>query len=446
MKRLTVSLMRVCFLSAVLFAGFFAGAQTNSLVDDQIENKAQSGRVVFIDGEKLDDAVRKHRVDSIQRLVSKFYYDQFRGIQDPDVPYFMFMSKDAGLTLGIGGGLRVRAYYDWGVSMPSSAFSPYTIPIPVNPAARRSFRTTPSGTYLFLRGVGHNKVMGNYEIYVEGDFTGYEGLDFRLKKAYVTAGDLTVGYATSTFSDPAAQAPVIDAAGANNKMSNTSVLVRYMKEFKSGFYVAASVETPKTAVDVSVPEVSAVTNWLPDFATFVQYEWARGQHVRLSGIVRSLSYLDKRITTTHNLAGWGTQLSCVAHPEKHLTTYLTANYGAGYSSLGGDLMYGAYDLVGSPDSPGYMYAPRSYGWNLGVQYNFKPNLFASVSASQTRYLPRHNISPDEYKYGMFGCVNVFWSVLPRLTFVGEVDWGMRRNFSGMHQNAHRANLSAMLTF
>lgn len=446
MNNLNMSLCRFMSVFALIFAGGIATGQTQSLVDEHIAEKTESGKVVFIDGEKLDDTERQHRVDSIQRLVNKFYYDQFRGIQDPDVPYFMFMSKDAGLTLGLGGGIRLRAFYDWGESMPSSAFSPYTISIPANPAARRSFRTTPSGTYLFLRGVGRNKVMGDYEIYVEGNFTGYEGLDFRLKKAYVTTRDLTIGYATSTFSDPAAQAPVIDAAGANNKFSATSVLVRYMKQFKPGWYAAGSVETPKTAIDMKVPEVSPVTNWLPDFAAFVQYEWAQGQHVRLSGIVRSLSYLNRKDSKTHNLAGWGAQLSCVAHPERHLTTYLTANYGKGYSSLGGDLMYGAYDLVGSADNPGYMYAPRSLGWNVGVQYNFKPNLFASVSASQTRYLPRHAVSPDEYKYGMFGCVNVFWSVLPRLTFVGELDWGMRRNFSGMHESAHRANLSAMLTF
>lgn len=417
-----------------------------SLVDNQIEKKARSGKIVFIDGEQVTDSVRKARVDSIQRVVSRFYYDQFRSSQDPDVPYFLFMSKSAGLTMGIGGGVRMRAYYDWNGAMPTTMFTPYTISIPENPAARRRFNTTPAGTYIFFRGVGHNKVLGEYEMYIESDFTGYEGRDFRLKKAYVTTRDLTVGYATSTFSDPAATPPVIDASGPNNKISPTSVLVRYMKSFKSRLYMAASVETPATAIDTRVPDVKPVTNWLPDFAALVQYEWARGQHIRLSGIVRSLSYMDQRTEKTHNLAGWGTQLSCVAHPEQHLTTYLTAHYGQGYAGLGGDLMLGAYDLVGSSNDPGHMYAPRSYGWCLGLQYNFLPNLFASVSASQTRYLPSHDIDADDYKYGMFGCVNVFWSVLPRVTIVGELDWGQRHNFSGIHRHANRANLSAMFTF
>ena len=422
------------------------GISSQSLVDDLIAKKSQSEKIVFIDGEELIDSVRHARIDSIQRIVSRFYYDQFRNSQDPDVPYFLFMSKSAGLTMGIGGGVRMRAYYDWNGAMPTTMFAPYTIAIPQDPASRRRFNTTPSGTYLFFRGVGHNKVLGDYEMYIESNFTGYEGRDFRLKKAYVTVRDFTVGYATSTFSDPAAQAPVIDAAGANNKLSVTSVLVRYMKAFKSRWYVAGSIETPATAIDTTVPDVRSVTNWLPDFAAFVQYEWAQGQHVRLSGIVRSLSYMDQKNEKIHNLAGWGAQLSCVAHPERHLTTYLTANYGQGYAGLGGDLMLGSYDLVGSSQDPGQMYAPRSYGWCVGVQYNFRPNLFASVCASQTRYLPRHAVPADEYKYGMFGCVNVFWSILPRVTIVGELDWGQRHNFSGLHEHANRANVSAMFTF
>lgn len=445
MKSLRNALIRSFMVMAVAATGLRTSAQTQSLADQHIQEKTRSEKIVFIDGEQLTDAERRHRIDSIQRIVSRFYYDQFRNFQDPDVPYFMFMSKDVGLTMGVGGGVRVRAYYDWGVSMPTSMFAPYTISIPENPAARRSFRATASGTYLFFRGVGHNKTLGEYEMYIESDFTGYQGLDFRLKKAYVTTRDLTIGYATSTFSDPAAQAPVIDAAGANNKLSATSVLVRYMHSFKNRWYVAGSVETPSAAIDTHAQNVTAVANWLPDFAAFGQYEWAPGQHVRLSGIVRTLSYMNNSDKKTNNVVGWGTQLSCVAHPEPHLTTYLTGNYGRGYAGLGGDLMLGAYDLVGS-DTPGEMYAPRSYGWCLGLQYNFKPALFASISASQTRYLPDHKVAPEEYKYGMFGCVNVFWSVLPRVTVVGEIDWGLRHNFSGAHRHANRANLSAMFSF
>ena len=93
-----------------------------------------------------------------------------------------------------------------------------------------------------------------------------------------------------------------------------------------------------------------------------------------------------------------------------------------------------------------LFAPAAFGWWGGGQYNFLPNLFASVSASQTRYLPKNGINPDEYKYGMFGCVNVLWSILPRVTIGAEYDRGKRMNFSGESEDAQRFNVSAMFTF
>ncbi len=429
--------------AAMLFAVPMALSQ--SLVDDQIAAKVESNKIVWLDSKPESAEQRKADVDSIRQEITSFYYDQFKHFRDPDAPYFMFISKEANLSLGLGGAVRMRAYYDWGGAMPNTMFAPIQIPIPANPANMRHFGTTPSGTYVFLRALGYNKIIGKYQLYIEADFTGYQGLDFRLKKAYANIGDWTLGYATSTFSDPAAQAPVLDAAGANNKFSATSVLVRYMHSWNSKWYGAVSVETPSTAIDVTNTTTRSASSWLPDASAFFQYQWARGQHIRISGIVRSLSYLDLKAGKTHTVAGYGLQLSGVAHPGRRLTTYLTANYGQGYGSLGGDLMLGMYDLLPTPDTEGSLYAPRSLGWCLGLQYNFRPELFASVSVSQTRLLPRV-AAPDEYKYGIFACANVFWSITPRFTVATEFDWGTRRNFSGERRCAQRANVSAMFTF
>lgn len=432
-------------LSACMTLG--ASAQAPSLVDSLICRKSESTKIVYIDGKPVSETERKADLDSIKKAINDFYYDQFRHFRDPDAPYFLFLSKEAGFSLGMGGGVRMRAFYDWGGAMPNTFFSPMMISIPENPANKKHFGTTPSGTYLFFRAMGHHSAIGDYQLYIESDFTGYQGRDFKLKKAYAMINDITVGYATTTFSDPAAQPPVIDAGGVNNKIDATSVLVRYMPTFKNIWSIGVSAETPSTAIGADNRQTSAVSSWLPDFAALVQYQWAPGQHVRLSGIVRTLSYRDLTAKKNHNLAGWGLQLSSVAHPLSKVTTYLNFNYGRGYASMGGDLFYaGAYDLVADPDHAGKLYAPRSLGWNAGVQYNFRHDIFASVSASQTRYLPKAGADPDEYKYGVFACANVFWYITPRVYVVGEIDWAYRKNFSGAHRDAHRANVSCGFTF
>ncbi|MEZ3578381.1 MAG: hypothetical protein K1W01_12890 [Muribaculaceae bacterium] len=432
------------FLLLLLCVPSFVGART--LNDDYVDSVSRSNKLVFIDGRPVDRVELNLYTDSIRSRIAAFYYDQFHHFMDPGAPYFLFLSKDSKLAMGIGGAVRMRAYYDWGGAMPSPGFAPALIPIPADPANMKHFGTTPAGTCLFFRVLGQNKTLGEYQLYIEADFTGYQSRDFRLKKAYAIINDFTVGYAPSTFSDPAAVPPTVDAQGPANKMTPTSVLVRYMPVVKDKWYFAVSAETPETSIGADGSDTRTVSNWLPDFAAFAQYQWAQGQHIRLSGIVRTLSYRDMLQGRNHDKAGWAVQLSGVGSPHRAMTVFATANYGHGYASLGGDLMMGAYDLVGDPSLPGRLYAPASYGWCLGFKYNFTPMLFASLSVSQTRYLPSHRVSPDEYKYGMASAVNVFWNMTPRMQVGAEYDFGYRRNFGGAHRSARRVGAMCMFSF
>lgn len=436
-----------CVLSLSLIASMaqFPEGKTKSLADRMHDSILNSHKVLIIESGTNSSYGQKYN-DSIRVLIDKFYYDQFRHFQDPEAPYFLFLSRDTTLAMGIGGAVRMRGYFDWGGAIPASGFAPYLIPMNPDPAKMRKFGTTPAGTCLFFRVIGRNKALGDYSLYIEANFNGYNSRDFHLKKAYATINDFTIGYASSTFSDPAAVPPTVDAQGPNNKLSNTSVLVRWMPRIKKRWVMALSMETPSTQVDADNTETEKVDEWIPDAAAFIQYEWGRTSHVRLAGIVRSLSYRDMLSSKNHYKAGWGMQLSSVFHPIIPVTVYATANYGHGYAGMGGDLLIGAYDLIGDPDRPGEMYAPAAFGWNLGLQYNFKHNLFVNTSFSQTRFLPSKTVAPSEYKYGLFGDVNVFWNLTERIQVGAEFDYGMRKNFSGEHRWAKRIGAVAQFSF
>lgn len=412
-----------------------------SIVDVQIDSITHTSKVVSLDGRKLS----QQEVDSIYHLITTFYYDQFRHVQDPYAPYFLFMSKGAELTMGIGGVVRMRGWYDWGGAIPVNGFAPALIPIPENPLMERKFGTTPAGTTLFMQMIGRNRVIGDYALYIESNFNGYEGRGFHLKKAYAMVRNFTVGLANSTFSDPAALAPTVDAQGATNKLAQANVLLRYMPTW-GRWSVGASIETPEGTVGADGVNTKATSQWLPDFAALLQYQWAPGQHVRLAGIVRTLGYRNLLEGKNYNKTGWGVQLSSVAHPVSPLTTYLTFNCGHGYGSLCNDLMAVVTDLVANPDRPGHLYAPFSFGYAAGVQYNFRRNLFASAQFSQTRLLPSHQISPDAYKYGTCFNINLFWNPIERLQFGVEYDWGKRQNFSRVHRTANRVGALVQFSF
>lgn len=404
----------------------------------------------------LDSAVNDQKIiyfgkgeeperDSTLLMIRRFYEDQFRHTQDPMAPYFMFMSKDNNLAMGVGGCVRMRAYYDWAGSVPSPAFAPYLIPMQKDPAKRRYLGTTPAGTALFFRVLGTNRKLGNYELYIEANFNGYEARDFHLKKAYGVINDFTIGYANSTFSDPTALPPAVDAAGPNAKMSATAVLVRWLHNFRKRWSVAISVESPYQHVAADAHETEDVNQYVPDFAAFGQYEWGSG-HVRLAGIARNLIYRDLVARKNRTVIGWGLQLSGLWKPEDHITLYGMFNGGRGYSSLGGDWLMGKYDLVGNPYQSGRMYAPGAIGGYGAVQYNLNPSMFFSATYGATRYLPHHDGNPDEYKTGMYIAVNYFWYLTSRISCAAEFNLGRRENMNGQHAWARRAGIMAQFSF
>lgn len=430
------------FIAAILLSGAVCSSvSAQSLADAQRDSVMSSHKIISFGSEPPAGA------DSVRRLVEMFYYDQFRSFSDPEAPYFLFMSRDATLAMGVGGCVRMRGYYDWHGAQPSPAFNPYLIPMHPDPAAMRHFGTTPAGTSLFFRVLGRNKRLGHYQLYIQADFSGYNSRDFKLKKAYAIVNDWTVGYAASTFSDPAAQPPMVDSNGASNKITPTDVLVRYSPRVGKHWLMAVSVETPSTSVNADGVQTKAVQNWVPDVAAFIQYDRGGSSHVRIAGVVRSLSYRDIAEATNRHKAGWAVAVSGVAHPLPQLTTYLTANYGKGYASLGGDLSTGAYDLLGVPGEAGRLYAPASAGWCVGVQWNFRPELFVSVSASSTRlYVREPSGVPDEYKRGVMAVANCFWNLTPRMQIAGEFCYGRRFDFSGAHRSAYRVGAMAQFSF
>ena len=423
--------------------------RANSMVDKQKDALMRDHKIIYIDG-KPENADSKTHQDSIRDLVENFFYDQFQSFSDPAAPYFLFMGRDADLAMGIGGCVRIRGWYDFDAAIPANSFMPYLIPMVKDPANNSKIGATPAGSTLFFRVIGKNKTLGNYQLYIEANFNGYEGKDFHLKKAYAQLNHVTLGYAPSTFSDPAALPPTVDANGPANKISPTSVLVRWMNTYKKRWTIAGSVELPKgAAVSTVAGKIGNASQTIPDFAAFVQYAWGKSEHIRLAAITRALPYEDIISHQRHNKFGWGLQLSSLVHPISPVTLYGTFNCGRGHESTTGDLQVGNYDLVPAPGDHGShmkMYAPFSLGWCLGAQYNFRPNLFASVSYSESRYLPRSPKEDSEYRYGTILTANVFWNLTPRIQAGVEFDTGVRKNWSGNSRRADRLGVMAQFSF
>ncbi len=436
-------LLRQTLAISLGIAALNVSAATPSSRQEVLDSLISDHHIIMMGGGETE----KPGNDSIRSLIENFYIDQFRNYQDPAAPYFMFMSHDANMAMGVGGVVRMRMYFDPGNSMPGAAFTPYNVPVGDTPLNRNHVGTTPSGTSLFFRVLGRNSRIGSYQLYIQAKFNGYQGRDFKLSKAYATVNDWTVGYTTSTFSDGSAIAPTVDANGSTMSMDFSALLVRWMHTFRrSGITVAASVETPEMSLPGDGTTVAARSTTLPNLAAMVQYQWADNQHVRLAAITRFLPYRDLVNGTNHTPVGYGLQLSTVANPVKPLTLYAIGNIGRSYSNVGGDFLMGEYDLIQNLDAPGRLRTVPSWSYFLGMSYNFSHKVMASVTFGQARNMTSGERPADGYKYGMYGAANVFYYVTPRISIGAEANFGKRENCDGSHAWARRIGAMCQFSF
>ena len=433
--------MRTSAFLLLCSVAIFASAMSPR--EQQLEAIKSNHRIVNIDGNgDIDSTTEKN-------LIDQFYYDQFRHFQDPRAPYFLLMSKSEQLAMGVGGLIRMKAYEDWNGSMPTSGFIPYDISVPTNPATSNRFATNPAGSSIFFSVFGNNSKVGNYQLYIQAKFEAGGEHEFKLNKAYATVGDWTLGYATSTFCDPSAQPATIDSQGPNAEVSDTNVLLRWLHTMKQHYVVALSVESPDGAIPSLAGRYEGCSDFMPNFAGFVQYQWNKSEHIRLSGVVRGLKYRNLVTSENHNVTGWGAHLSTVFNPVAPLTVYGAVITGKGIGSLINDLQNSAMDLVGSVDAnSGSMTAPLSLGWYAGLQYNYRPDLFSTVAFGEQRYLPSdEQVSGNSmYKYGLYGVANIFWDITPRCEVGLEYNIGKRQNFDLQHDWVNRVCLMAQFSF
>lgn len=437
--------MSPCFIllliSSVLATVAHAQQKLPCPEDRQVDSLKTHHQIIYFGAGEKVDSVKK------MALIDRFYYDQFHHFQDPRAPYFLFMSRDARLAMGIGGVVRMRGWQDWKGVMNTSGFIPYDISIPANMARRRKLGATPAGTTLYFQVLGSNRALGNYQLHIEANFNGYRSRDFNLKKAFAMVNDWTIGYTNSTFSDPAGTPPLVDGQGPNAEVRTTTVLLRWMHAVSRHWEVAGSVEIPQSQVGANDSTTMAIDDWLPNVAAFIQYGWGDyNEQIRLSGIVRTLPYRDLMTNKNQNRIGWGAQLSSLFRPATPLTVYATVNAGKGYASMTNDLLMGRFDLVDDPHQPGHMYAPFAYGWFGALQYYLTSNIFISTTFGQMNYKPQGKVEGSTYKYGLYSATNIFWYMTPRIQVATEYNWGKRRNFNGEHSEAQRISLMAQFAF
>ena len=125
--------------------------------------------------------------DEIVRIMNE---SQFRYIHDPNAPRFLLMDKKGNFALGIGGYVRATAEYDFGGIVDNMDFIPAYIPNASK--VKNQFQMDASTSTIFLKLVGHTKLLGDFVVYTAGNFRGGDKV-FQLRNAYMSFRNVTVG-------------------------------------------------------------------------------------------------------------------------------------------------------------------------------------------------------------------------------------------------------------
>lgn len=406
-----------------------AHAQEKVIIDDEASNG-----IVIVTIDKAGD--------EIVRIMNE---SQLSYIHDPKAPRFLMMDRKRRFALGIGGYVRATGEYDFGGIVDDIDFIPAYIPS--GSKIKNQFQMDASTATIFLKLVGHTKLLGDFVVYTAGNFRG-GGKTFQLRNAYMMFRNITVGYTYGGFMDLAAVPSTIDFQGPNGASFYRATQLAYTYKGLKNFCFNASIEAP--VVDGTTnTRFDIAQQRMPDFTAYAQYQWNSSSHFRVGGIVRSMTYTSIDSDKASSITGYGVQASTTFNLGKKWQVFGQANYGKGIAQYLNDLSNLNVDIVPNPEKDGKMQALPMLGWYAGLQYNITPKVFVSSTYSMSRLYSENgfpNNEPSTYRYGQYLAANAFWHVTPNMQVGAEYLRGWRTNFDNSTHHANRLNLLVQYSF
>ncbi len=380
-------------------------------------------------------------------LITVLYNRQELHFADPSAPRFLFIDRNGKVAFGIGGYVKGTVQYDFdGAIDDGPNFVSADIPVPANPAQRDQFFANANHSTIFLQMLGKTERFNTYEMFIQTNFTGggYRGYDLMLKQAYLRLGYVTAGLTNSTFVDGAAATPVVDDQSPAGEIGAKNIILQYKPNITDNLKAAISIEMPSAKYRTGT-EAQSINQRFPDIPAFVQYSWADGDaHVRLSGLLRRLSYRNLLTSSNRFATGWALQLSGTAPIGDPLRVYFQGAFGRGYGHYVNDLAQVGADLIPEAGNPGKLYAPRMSNFEAGLRYDFTPKVFATVAYSQAQLHQQGNLSGDTYHRGQYLSVALAYDIVPDFRIGISYLHGRRTNFDGQHGVANR--IEGMMKF
>jgi hypothetical protein len=316
------------------------------------------------------------------------------------------------LRMKIGGYLKADFIYDIDGTRDKSQFLMSTIPVEGQPEYDNegyiSFFAKESRINIDLRRFAENKIP--LQLFIEGDFFS-DGNKFRLRHAYITAGDFIIGQTWTTLSFLESMAFMIDFAAGDALFGGRSTQIRYQKQLTDKIKIAVGLEYLSSLGLENPNNLAGQANvQLPLLALRMDYRWKSGvlflgssiaqlrwdggtsgpkdQVLQLDFVIAGRQYIGDNNYVTYNfsygdaygeniIAFAGSNANAVLNAEGELEPMLAKSIMVGFmhrwtSKLESNFNY-AYGWLDAPESRADFALKRGGIGHANLIYNFDNN-------------------------------------------------------------------------
>ncbi len=411
---------------------------------------AQEAHPAHSDTSPIDIINKTDNIDSTE-VEKAFKANSPAAYNIPDAPRFAIVGKNKSFYLGIGGQVKTTLGYDFGSPI-HNANEFATSAIPMHPEkgndALVQFSAMQSGLSVNFVAMPDNP--NRIGAYFNFNLINGNDYGFNLVYAYIKYRGFTVGYDYSLFSDMAAAPPTIDYEGPNAFTAIPNGVIDYRHSFGKHFSVGAGIEMPQASYTTGA-YTGEVSQRVPDIPAYLQWAFTENSRIRLSGMLRNITYRDNQADKNRNAVGWGVKLSGTVQPAQWLTAYYQACYGNGIASYFQDLNGQDLDLTPDPAQEGRLKPVKAWGGYIGLQFNITKKLYCSGTFSYLRAYPKEyqggeTLWGDQYKYARYVVGNVFYNFNRVLSWGLEYIYGSRRDMSGLTNHDNRLQTMLQVSF
>ncbi|WP_340112720.1 DcaP family trimeric outer membrane transporter [Maribellus mangrovi] len=348
------------------------------------------------------------------------------------------------IRMKIGGYVKVDAIYDVDGTNDRTQFLMSTIPVEGQPEhdyhGYFSFLSKETRFNIDIRRIGEGKVP--LKLFIEGDFWS-EGSRFRLRHAYITAGDFIIGQTWTTLSILESLPFMIDFAAGDALFGGRTTQIRFQKQFEGKLKLAMAVESlDLMGIENPGDLPGKPSAQLPLFAARLDYNWKSGLLV-LGSSAGQLRWDKGADGTTQAL-----QIAGVIAGRQYIgkKNYLTWNVSAGYGS-GENIMAFAGSNANAVITPeGKLETIPSFAMVLGFMHKWTETLSSNFSYAYGWLDTPESRADYAIKRGGIGHVNVIFRPYKRFSTGMEYIWGAQRTTNDALGSANRIQAMAKFEF